>query len=865
MAGNTHNELLVWHLETQALQSTVTVGPGSITHLLHPFAYKNKVLIGFDDGALQLWNVSTSQLVHTFTAHLLPTLLDSGLAKPAAVTVMEQAPALHVVAVGFSTGRVALLHLQEERLLRDFQLDWGAVTSLAFRHSDGVAGADSLLLAGSAAGHISLWQLASGRLVGELRSAHRGAVTGLGAVRGQPLLVSNAGDNALRVWLWETGAELPRLLHERAGHAAPPCALEAATGRQLLSSGQDAVVRLFSTAVERDNRSLGRAALNRKDAKKLRRDAGSCAEEKHRLDDVAYLGGVTQLAGSMTRAGDWDTLAAAHVRDRRVTTWDVHRGCRGKHLLQPAAMLLDERRFKATEASSVFATSCGHFVLVGYSSGHVVRFNLQSGLERCSYPAAPREKLPKEGALGLPLSESRMALGGGKRRGKAVVAPAWAAAHEGAVAGLACDALNRVVSSAGCEQLRFFHFKTGAPLGEPLPLGEEAALLQLHRSAGYLVVGLASGRLLLVDAFRRRVLRRLLGHYPSPLTAVALAPCSAQLLSAGADGLLRLWDLLEGKLVDCFRVAAPATALLWLPQGDIVASCHEGQLGVHLWTNRAAYESDLVLTPLPEDYRPPLADTMALPVTAGQPADAAVDVDLDEEAVEADDVVRQLRPDCVTLSGQSEGRLLQVLNLEDFRERGQSALEPATAAVEAPFFLPSVQQPQVAPAAVPDSKSAWLVTPDCLLAQRLGCVVTALNDDSCVHDDGAIEQDQELSAVLWEPIFVWLESLGPSLVDAQILGLASCSGATRAALLRCCAAALQARRHFDTVSVYLAAALRHWGGAAAAEADGGLLARELARTLAAQKVVGQELFQLADDIDALLTVHQTGLLGLHLD
>ncbi|VEL37193.1 unnamed protein product [Protopolystoma xenopodis] len=44
----------------------------------------------------------------------------------------------------------------------------------------------------------------------------------------------------------------------------------------------------------------------------------------------------SQMATRATRAEDWDSLAVIHAGRRPVTTWDVVRGTRGKHWLDPA-------------------------------------------------------------------------------------------------------------------------------------------------------------------------------------------------------------------------------------------------------------------------------------------------------------------------------------------------------------------------------------------------------------------------------------------------------------------------------------------------------------------------------------------------
>ncbi|CAN0461668.1 unnamed protein product, partial [Ectocarpus sp. 12 AP-2014] len=67
------------------------------TALAHPPTYLNKVVVGSEGGALQLWNVRTGRRVHSFQS------LDP---KGAAVSCIEPSPALDVAAIGLSDGRV---------------------------------------------------------------------------------------------------------------------------------------------------------------------------------------------------------------------------------------------------------------------------------------------------------------------------------------------------------------------------------------------------------------------------------------------------------------------------------------------------------------------------------------------------------------------------------------------------------------------------------------------------------------------------------------------------------------------------------------------------------------------------------------
>lgn len=92
-----------------------------IVALLHPNTYVNKILFASKQGSMQLWNIRTSKLVYVF----------AGWGK--AITALEQAPAVDVVAVGLCDGQVMLHNLRQDDTLMTFSQDWGPVTCIAFR------------------------------------------------------------------------------------------------------------------------------------------------------------------------------------------------------------------------------------------------------------------------------------------------------------------------------------------------------------------------------------------------------------------------------------------------------------------------------------------------------------------------------------------------------------------------------------------------------------------------------------------------------------------------------------------------------------------------------------------------------------
>lgn len=79
------------------------------------------MLFGSQQGQLELWNLKSSKQVYVFAGW------------QSAVTLLEQAPAVDVVAIGLASGDVVLHNLRFDTTIVKFRQDWGPVTALTFR------------------------------------------------------------------------------------------------------------------------------------------------------------------------------------------------------------------------------------------------------------------------------------------------------------------------------------------------------------------------------------------------------------------------------------------------------------------------------------------------------------------------------------------------------------------------------------------------------------------------------------------------------------------------------------------------------------------------------------------------------------
>ncbi|XP_010708470.1 WD repeat-containing protein 36-like [Meleagris gallopavo] len=97
------------------------------------------------------------------------------------------------------------------------------------------------MAAGSPVGHIALWDLEEKKLKSQMRNAHSTAVAGMSFVPGEPLLITNGADNAIRVWIFDGPGGTGRVLRSRMGHSAPPTKIRyhGQNGEQILSAGMN--------------------------------------------------------------------------------------------------------------------------------------------------------------------------------------------------------------------------------------------------------------------------------------------------------------------------------------------------------------------------------------------------------------------------------------------------------------------------------------------------------------------------------------------------------------------------------------------------------------------------------------------------
>uniref|UniRef100_A0A1Q3EZB5 Putative wd repeat protein n=1 Tax=Culex tarsalis TaxID=7177 RepID=A0A1Q3EZB5_CULTA len=742
----------VWNvsLEEVYLEIPFSNEQFEITALMHPASYKNKILFGSAQGGLQLWNVKNGKLVHSFKD------FDSK------IVVLEQAPALDVAAIGLQNGRIILLNLKFEESVMELTQDWGPVTGITFR-TDG----HPIMASASINGQVTFWNLEEQVIVSTL-AAHDESVTSLKCFANEPLLLTTSPDNSMKLWIFDLPDGGARLLRIREGHGAPPKCIRyhGSTGRNILSAGEDASLRIFSTVSETLNRSLGKASYNRKASKKHRK-----GEDPFRMPPISL------FTSEVTRDKEWDSIAATHEGLVQVTTWSFDKCRMGELKLVPEAFQNKNRTDFGVSATALCLSHCGNFVTIGYSSGHLERFNIQSGIHRASYGKPP--------------------------------------AHDGvAVRGISIDNLNQFVVSGGADGvMKWWHFKQN--VNKPvftLKLDEPIAQFGTHRESAMIAVALEDFAVLIVDSDSRAIVRRFTGHR-GPITDLCFSPDSRWLLTASQDCTVKVWDIPSAYLVDHFRMPQVCTSLTMSPTGDFLATSYVDNRGIYLWANKTLF-SHISLRVINPEAEAPLMD---LPATIcdenttallNESSNAALD-DLEEALEEINlnyESPPQLSQDLVTMSNAAASRWQNLLNLDIIKKRNRPRQAPQKPK-SAPFFLPTV--------------SGLDFQFDLNEGQN-----GQSEDGSKILQPTQVEQLTSFGKLLKEAVSTedaeflkpieFLSSLGPSMVDYEIRNLSPLDGGSgsisvMAAFMRMIVALLEGNRAFELGQSWLGVFLKNHG------------------------------------------------------
>lgn len=591
--------------------------------IMHPDTYLNKIIVGSQEGPMQLWNISTRKKLYEFKGW------------KSSIQCCVSSPALDVVAVGCSDGKIHVhnVHLDEE-IVSFTHSARGAVTALSFR-TDG----QPLLASGGSSGVINIWNLEKRRLQSVIREAHDSTIVSLHFFANEPVLMSSAADNSIKMWIFDTSDGDARLLRFRTGHSAPPlCIRFYRNGRCILSAGQDRAFRLFSVVQDQQSRELSQRHVTKR-AKKL-----GMKEEEIKLKPVIGFD-VAEI-----RERDWCNVVTCHMDTSQAYVWRLQNFVLGEHILTPSAEY-------QTPIKACAISACGNFAILGTEGGWIERFNLQSGISRGSY---------------VDILEAR------------------SCAHDGEVVGVACDATNNIMISSGYHgDIKVWDFK-GREVRSRWAVGCSVTKIVYHRTNGLLATVADDMVLRLFDVVALRMVRKFEGH-TDRITDLSFSEDGKWLISSSMDGTLRIWDVILARQIDALQVDLCITALSLSPAMDILATSHVDQNGVYLWVNQSMFSASSSVESYASGNKVRCIQMPSVSSKEGYEEQECVESSVDQNQLKKPSIAAQFDqqiPNLITLSLLPKSQWQSLTNLDIIKVRNKP-IEPPKKPEKAPFFLPS--------------------------------------------------------------------------------------------------------------------------------------------------------------------------------
>jgi hypothetical protein len=582
-------------LESQNITTTFDTNAPQITSWCHPPTYNNKLLIGWSNGVLELWNINSGKMIHRFESHyqtgslkrfkneqdqhsksqiqksagLTPLEKTLKVQSGALISCLEPSYILDVVAVGKSNGDIVLLNLKSDQVIHVFN-QHDTVSSLSFRSDNNF----HHLVSGSMNGTVTLWDLKEKTSILR-RECHSNHVTGAFFLFKEPILITTGADNCIHQWHFDGITMRP--LRSKEGHHKPPTNVRWYSHREIISGSPDGSLRYWSPARDRSAKSLSWKFIPNNAHRSEKGDTdGYLAWNQRRVTGIDLTPMYHPSRPSAVTLNTKDT--------DKVTLWEVENF--------RATKVIGQSTSNAVETCFSY---CGQFVFIAYENGEVKKFNIQSNALRCSF--TPDRVITNTHGDEAIKSITSSAISKKNKRLKAMktgqiieksnaygVNP-----HQHGMAGLFCGVGNEYLISIGKDGLMYTWDIDREAMLRSFDL--EAPIHNVHFSSEHSLLGVitSNNEIYLIDCERLCIVRQwtdIVGR----IDKILLHPHSALMFVTDIQGGVRTYDLTSGMIIDHTIFSRPITSIdNCSPSrdsksaGDMIATTHAGAVGVYLW------------------------------------------------------------------------------------------------------------------------------------------------------------------------------------------------------------------------------------------------------------------------------------------
>jgi WD40 repeat protein len=446
-------------------------------------------------------------------------------------------------------------------------------------HALALSADGKLLACGEAGGEehtIRLWDLAANKELPQMILGRQRIVSKLVfAPDGKQL----AGISGAQVRLWDVTTGKRTRLYE--GHDNQILAVAfSGDGQRLATAAADSTVRVWESGSEEElkkftiNDQQFSAVAFSPDGKSLL--AGGSTNAVHVWDlasgqEKQLLEGHKAMVVALAVAGDGATIASASVAGE-IRLWDA---ANGKELSQA----------KQPERVEVFGLHTDGHTIVTWAPGTVRTLDLLTGAEQMSVKAPADEGLMFEASADGKLAavwnpqEDGLRLWDGQKGEELFKLPG----HDGGVMLAAFSRDGKLLATSGGDgAVRVWKVATGKEAFQ-LPAIGNAGGCAFSPDGKLLALALAEGDLCLVETLTGKERCRLRAGRGGGYSALAFSPDGRLLAQTAGDEVIRVWDVLQGKLLRGLVGHQDAVATLaFSPKGDVLASGSDDG-SVRLW------------------------------------------------------------------------------------------------------------------------------------------------------------------------------------------------------------------------------------------------------------------------------------------
>lgn len=338
--------------------------------------------------------------------------------------------------------------------------------------------------------------------------------------------------------------------------------------------------------------------------------------------------------------------------------------------------------------------------------------------------------------------------------------------------------------------------------------------MRYHRNSDLIALSCDDGSIRVVDITTKKLIRELWASRSQvglQTIDYTFSSDGRWIISAASDSTVRVWDLPTGHLIDAMRLPRKCNTVAFSPSGEFLATGLDGEVGVHIWTNRTLF-THVSTRQITEDD----IVSVSAPTASGEGGVAVVEAATEEQTGEEDEdeitvpIMDQLSDKITTLSLVPKSRWQTLLHLDVIRARNKPKEAPK-APEKAPFFLPSVGQNQIQ--GVDNNNALATSSENQDTKSRISSSALASRSSAATATDAFSRHLAHATETAdYAPLLSHLSSLPPSAADIAIRTLDTTEPYTELrTFIEALTARLRQRRDYELVQAWMSVFLRLHG------------------------------------------------------